>query len=1019
MSLNQRLNFYCLLVLLTLSLTCSGLTFGQKNVLQRIDSLEAALELSSAEHTNLGIVSELVPLYFHTNNRQRTLELLEEMERLSASQSNDAIMARAIMLRGSIHFLLDKKLSQGLKYYHKSLNYFIDNQVEDLDLLSSLYNNLGLAYKNLGEYDSAILFYEKSTSINEKEGLKHKMITSYINLSRLNTVMGNSHKAISYASMCLDLGKKIKDRKSILDGYSALGDAYLRPMAHKSARVYLEKALALSLELTGTESSDTNYTYGLLARCLMESGEYDLSKKYNNIYLNYLKGIYGEKHPKLTPVFYSMSRAHFLEENYDSTKYFLNKSMEGLDKNTTTYNSWEFEVNIKLGEMYHARGEFDSALFHLDIAKDLYAHDSLRNMRSFTAIAHNYGKRGELTKSLSYFQQALRLIRPELDKIGNPQLQDIVYPKWVLDILTEKAILLRRLSQQDGNSKMQFLKTALSTYQLSDSLIINSQTLYKLDDDALQFNNSRHEVYKGAVEVCYELYQKTKEQKYFDLAFYFSERSKSWVLLKALNNQRAISFGGISDSLISKGEELKSRIKFYQTKERKLGDNEGVEAKKIREKLFDLNDEYYQFISSLEKNYPAYFNMKYNARLLTPGEVKTHLGKEKLIQYVSTQSNGIYVLILGSNDQAFIRIQKPKEFDQWANDFKELITNRQNKLYTKVGYNLYQSLLAPIADQINDVEEVIIVPDGNLWHINFDLLLTDEVKDADFSSWPYLIRSFAISYANSANLLFSNTSKTINAEANKCLAFSYTDSAEFDTSQALSFNTVRNKKGDLPGSRREITNIARHVPGIYYFGSAANERNFKKVSSDYSILHLALHGEIEDDNPNLSRLYFSQVDKDSLEDNYLHTYELYDMELNADLAVLSACNTGVGRLVQGEGIMSLGRAFQYAGVKSIVLSDWEVPDNTAPLLMEYFYTNLKQGMTKSVALKEAKLKYLESERLYENAPYYWGNFRVIGDDSSLYSADNRRHAPLVAILVAIAFALIWYITEKWNSRKAS
>jgi len=187
---------------------------------------------------------------------------------------------------------------------------------------------------------------------------------------------------------------------------------------------------------------------------------------------------------------------------------------------------------------------------------------------------------------------------------------------------------------------------------------------------------------------------------------------------------------------------------------------------------------------------------------------------------------------------------------------------------------------------------------------------------------------------------------------------------------------------DLPGTRKEIKAISSIVDGVYYYGKEAIEANFKKDASKYGIVHLALHGEVDNEIPQNSKLYFTKS-KDTIEDNLLYSHELFALNIPAELTVLSACDTGTGKIAKGEGIMSLGNAFQYAGTKSLLLSSWEVADDTAPELMKYFYENLKKGMSKPKALQQAKLSYLKTVDPARSNPFYWGNFYLVGDPTPI------------------------------------
>jgi len=150
-----------------------------------------------------------------------------------------------------------------------------------------------------------------------------------------------------------------------------------------------------------------------------------------------------------------------------------------------------------------------------------------------------------------------------------------------------------------------------------------------------------------------------------------------------------------------------------------------------------------------------------------------------------------------------------------------------------------------------------------------------------------------------------------------------------------------------------------------------------------------------------------------LEDNYLYSHELFALDIPAELAVLSACNTGTGKIAKGEGIMSLGTAFQYAGTKSLVLTNWEVSDEITPKIMEYFYTNLKEGKNKAAALQQAKLQFLATTNAETNHPYYWGGFYLLGDVAPIQFQDTNYSYWILGISI-VAMTLLGFF---WNRRK--
>lgn len=224
-------------------------------------------------------------------------------------------------------------------------------------------------------------------------------------------------------------------------------------------------------------------------------------------------------------------------------------------------------------------------------------------------------------------------------------------------------------------------------------------------------------------------------------------------------------------------------------------------------------------------------------------------------------------------------------------------------------------------------------------------------------------------------------------------------------------NTDSNKRTllDLNWTEREVTEIGGIIPGKIFLGERASEENFKKYAPDAGIIHLATHTMINEKEPMYSKLIFSPKDTSS-EDGLLHTYELYNLDLNANLAVLSACNTGTGKLVRGEGIMSLARGFMYAGCPGIVMSLWPVDDKSTSQIMRTFYSALAQGADKATALRTAKLNYLKNAEDIKAAPYYWSGFVLIGNTNPV---ELKTKYPLLFWLIpALILALVAFVLAK-------
>jgi CHAT domain-containing protein len=179
------------------------------------------------------------------------------------------------------------------------------------------------------------------------------------------------------------------------------------------------------------------------------------------------------------------------------------------------------------------------------------------------------------------------------------------------------------------------------------------------------------------------------------------------------------------------------------------------------------------------------------------------------------------------------------------------------------------------------------------------------------------------------------------------------------------------------------------------------------MAGKFDIVHLAMHTYINNLNPAYSKLIFSIV-KDSLDNTGLNAFEVYGTPLKAKMVVLSSCNTGVGNLRKGEGILSLARGFIYSGSKSVVMSLWEVNDKSGTDIVKYFYRNLKNGDSKSEALRKARIKYLNSAGTVRSLPFFWSTLVVYGDDSPIYYSLTVKFIAILIPLLLLSGTIIYF-----------
>ncbi|HOI33553.1 MAG TPA: CHAT domain-containing protein, partial [Bacteroidales bacterium] len=353
-------------------------------------------------------------------------------------------------------------------------------------------------------------------------------------------------------------------------------------------------------------------------------------------------------------------------------------------------------------------------------------------------------------------------------------------------------------------------------------------------------------------------------------------------------------------------------------------------------------------------------------------------------------------------------VEVEKYIDHILSQFRMDLSRQSNsdfQDFLKSSGFLYYKLIKPIADMAEG-KKLLILPEGKLGYLPFDVLVSDEnlvFNRIDYRNLPYLIHRHPISYCYSATLHFSQNERKQKGNG-KLMAFA-PDYSGFKSVSINEEDTIT--LSELPFARIESERVLSVFGGELAVGKDATKSGFLDQAADYSYLHLAMHTIINDDKPLYSRLIFQQQE-DSLDAYSIGTYELFGLDLNASLVVLSACNTGTGKFREGEGIISLTRGFIHAGVPSIVMTNWEVHDQTGSWMMERFYNYLADGMSKDIALQQAKIDFLEQANQLKAHPYFWASYVVIGDATPISKGHLLNWYVGVGVIVLLLILLPGY-----------
>ncbi len=963
---------------------------------------------------------------------------------------NDTIVANAYFILGYPYYY-KSKLDSSLLYFKKALQIRKELLGEKHIDVAKIYNNIGNVYSNLNEYNLALESHFKALKIRKKLlGKKHTDVTdSYNNIGVVYWSINEYDLALKYYFIALNTSKEMFGEKhiSMVRGYNNIGIIYDDINEYDLALQYHLKSLQINKELHGENHTSVATGYNNIGVVYWNKKKYDLALQYYFKSLQINKELFGEKHNSVASNYNNIGLIYFDRNEYDSAlQYYLKSLQISKELFGVKHNYVAFSYN-NIGLIYYEKNEYDSALQYffksLQIRKELFGNKHISIAENYYNIGLVYSKKKEYDSALQFYQKGIAASLISFNDTVNVNSVPIIkdYLNWdkLLKALQAKAeIFTKHEKDLTGFENLSGLQLALRHYQACDTLISQVRQEMKTKSDKIALGTIANEVYKGAVDVCLNLSASCRPESvsyYNELAFYFSEKNKSSVLLESLAGSEAQKFAGIPDALLKQEHKLQIDIALYK----KILAEEPDSTKEIRfqDKLFKANRTYDSLIIVFEQKYPKYYELKYNQKPAGFADIQQILDKHTAILSYFAGDSTISVFIINKKKFNVIQVEKPKDFNDIIAEMRENISNTDiitedysNKthysvdIYQKNAFELYQLLFPQeVKKYLNrKIKNLIIIPDGKLAIIPFESLLTKKYNaswtdwnNTDyFSEMSFLVKDYNISYSYSGNLFYETNPKTKDKPEFQNISDWLALAPVFDndsisgtnlrTRQLIEKNST-DQSGNLntrawlrdgsyitplPGSEeetKEIFNIfeSNNKKAILKTHKFANEEFVKSgVLKDFKYLHIATHGMVNEEKPELSCILLAQ-DTTSTEDNILFSGEIYNLELNADLTVLSACETGLGKIAEGEGVIGLTRALLYAGSKNIIVSLWQVSDESTNQLMVDFYSNFLNEKTPTLKgaggmfakhLSKSKLKLIK-EGKYAH-PFFWSPFVLIG-----------------------------------------
>ena len=640
-------------------------------------------------------------------------------------------------------------------------------------------------------------------------------------------------------------------------------------------------------------------------------------------------------------------------------------------------------ANIPLAKIYYSQSLK---------AYDPYLESKDRGNSKYLANAGQFFEDiSDLDRALLLYHQAMMQIFPNFNDTSIyafPKPEEVGTESWMMSTARLKGQALYKKYQKTGDIKD--LEAAGKSFQLFRLATENLRQTYGSDDSKIYLGQFLKADNDAAIQVFYELYQKSGEQKYLEEAYAIMERTKAVALSDAVIENKAFAFAKIPDSLLKAEKDLRQDIAEIKNDFVSASGEDKAELQKL---LDSLNQEYLFLTDNIESQYPKFTKFQEGNRLLPIEEVQKYLGKHngQLIEYYWGQRK-VFAIILSGNDIQLREIGSTHRLIPQIQPLllflsdRSKIENEPNK-FGKQAAELYPILLTGIDVDLNG--PLWIIPDGRLHFLPFECLLT-ESPEGNIQDWPYLVNKKSIAYAYSitANFRAQTQQKAITSLA-----------------MAPVFENGERNLAPLKYSVPESNTLLNLMPmGDLFTDKEANLETFKAKAQKADILHLSTHAHV------------APIPQIEFYDQSLSLEQLYGLDIPAQLVVLSACQTSMGNYEQGEGVMSLARGFFYSGASSLLSSLWTVNESSTATLIEYFYQHLGEGESSAEALQKAKIDYLKDPNiaLARKSPYYWAGFVYIGPQLKPYQSSifSLKNMAIVAVLMLGSLFIFRYVKGK-------
>ena len=874
--------------------------------------------------------------------------------KVSEAANNQAGAAAALRNLGGVSGV-QGKFDKALEYFQKAAAAY-ETLGDDGGLAYAL-RGIGNVESIFGNYEKSLAAFQRSLALFEKTGDKAGQSTINSSLNAVYQNVGDFERALEYGNRALAVAREIGDKNTIGMSLSNLANVKNSLGDHRSSLQLNEEALEIFEQID--QSERIALTLNNIGNTYLRQNDFVVAEDYFRRGLALREKI-GDR-DGIARSNFKLGELKVAQENYAAALPFLKRAVEL--RETEAKDPANLAAALSLtGDVYFRQNDFPKA-------KDFYERaltlaDSVGDKETTAAILVSAARfnleNGERDAATAKIRRAIEIAAALNLRETLWEAQTLAGEIW--------------LAANDKTRARQSFEAAIKTVEDARLLIAGGE-------------RERQRFFEGKIKPYHALVELLIGEKKNEEAFAFAERAKARVLLDVLQTGRA----QLSKAMTAPEQEQEAKLRSRIYTANNQLQNEAAKEKSDAARLAELQKNLAQARTALD----SFTTMLYIAH----PELKIQRGETSvadlnalnqifanadsaLLEYVVTENRTFVFLLAPVKNKVTLEVFpieiKRDDLSKEIETFRGKIARRDLR-FGDDAKKLFNLLLAPVARQIGNSPRLAIAPDGALWELPFQALIDNQNK--------YLVETAAVSYAPSLSVLAEITGKKNKqiAETN-FLGFgnpsraAKTISGEKTTSSVL----MGDNFADLPEAKKQVEELSKLYGAnrsLVFTGTKATETEFKQQAGKYKILHLATHGILDDASPLYSYILLANSgDASGEEDGRLEARELMRMNLSANLVVLSACETGRGRIGAGEGLIGLSWAFFVAGSPTTVASLWKVESASTTELMLNFYRQLQdktKPASKAGALQSASTVLLKSEKY--SHPFYWAGFSVIGD----------------------------------------